>query len=561
MTQEEKARAYDQAIINGSRLWECGLITRESYEYIFHELKEKESEDDMIRQSLIKSFTNQHDSNFPNVDGFTRAQILSWLEKQGEQKPADKVESELKIEKDKWYVCIRDLDDNYGTRAFSKGRTYHSTKNETLIPDNSNIPSEIKYYVNEYFRPWTIQDAKDGDVLVNKHGCPLIFKDRETCWCYYSIPCEVFRPKNNRWFFSSEDCLYPAVKEQRDLLFQKMKEAGYEWDSENKILKKIEQKPEEWSKRQVVNAITSMLSERLNPLIKKSSDGTISHREEMFMDALVEMRSFVNSPSFQIGKDVSDEWSEEDEMAMDAIAQLMKDCERNNGWERTYIDDGNVEVKFDYITSWLKSLKPQPKQEWSEEDERHLNTTIAYLQDAKEFKKNAENCINWLKSSLRPQPHWNPSEEQKPVDKVYTFKAIPRLLGLIQPSARAKSYCQKLIASLEQEGYSTDAKIVRGYLKRMNGETIAMATMDEQKHTGDVSWWTEEDEDIKYSIIDILTRQGFQTQVNWLKNLKPHWKPSEEQMCNLKGAYESYDFCDGERYALESLYNDLQKLL
>ena len=30
----------------------------------------------------------------------------------------------------------------------------------------------------------------------------------------------------------------PATKEQRDLLFQKIKEAGYEWDSEKKELKK-----------------------------------------------------------------------------------------------------------------------------------------------------------------------------------------------------------------------------------------------------------------------------------------------------------------------------------
>ena len=29
----------------------------------------------------------------------------------------------------------------------------------------------------------------------------------------------------------------PATKEQRDLLFQKMKEAGYEWDAEKKELK------------------------------------------------------------------------------------------------------------------------------------------------------------------------------------------------------------------------------------------------------------------------------------------------------------------------------------
>ena len=71
--------------------------------------------------------------------------------------------------------------------------------------------------------------------------------------------------------------------------------------------------------------------------------------------------------------------------------------------------------------------------------------------------------------------------EQKPADKEYTFKAIPRLLEMIEPNDRAKAYCQKLIDSLTQEGYATDAKIVGECLKQMNGEKVAMATMDEQK--------------------------------------------------------------------------------
>ena len=42
------------------------------------------------------------------------------------------------------------------------------------------------------------------------------------------------------------DCGKPATKEQCDILFQKMKEACYEWDAKKKELKKIEQKPA-WS--------------------------------------------------------------------------------------------------------------------------------------------------------------------------------------------------------------------------------------------------------------------------------------------------------------------------
>jgi hypothetical protein len=70
--------------------------------------------------------------------------------------------------------------------------------------------------------------------------------------------------------------------------------------------------------------------------------------------------------------------------------------------------------------------------------------------------------------------------EKKSKDR-YTFNSIPRLLDMIEPTDRAKSYCQKLIDSLLQEGYTTDAKIVSNCLKQMNGEKVAMATMDEQK--------------------------------------------------------------------------------
>ena len=162
-------------------------------------------------------------------------------------KPIDKIEPKLKIEKDKWYVCIRDLDDNYGTKAFSKGSIYYSTKDETLIPDNSNIPSEIKYCVNHYFRLWTIEDAKDGDVLANKNGAIFINAGSSgggtlDCYCYLSVQNEfcIEKHKTGSWLY--KDDIKPATKEQCNLLFQRMKEAGCKWDAEKKELMKEEVK-------------------------------------------------------------------------------------------------------------------------------------------------------------------------------------------------------------------------------------------------------------------------------------------------------------------------------
>ena len=97
----------------------------------------------------------------------------------------------------------------------------------------------------QYMRLWTIEDAKDGDVLVIESGrrnneCLFIFKDiacREVLeHCYYRTNDSTFSPTGS--FIGYLDNIYhPATKEQCILLFSKMKEAGYEWDADKKELK------------------------------------------------------------------------------------------------------------------------------------------------------------------------------------------------------------------------------------------------------------------------------------------------------------------------------------
>ena len=97
------------------------------------------------------------------------------------------------------------------------------------------------------FHLWSIKDAKDGDVLVTvDNGRPFIYKgcldpnhpDSPVAYCgidcegYFCIGGDIF---DNNWW--TEEEVQPATKEQRDLLFSKMKEAGYEWSAEKKELK------------------------------------------------------------------------------------------------------------------------------------------------------------------------------------------------------------------------------------------------------------------------------------------------------------------------------------
>lgn len=106
----------------------------------------------------------------------------------------------------------------------------------------------VSFDNHHLLKKWSIQDAKDGDVLVTEDWV-FIFKKmnsngKPVCYCHYDIELG-FRIDTNSYMASGSE-IYPATKEQRDLLFQKMKEAGYEWDAEKKELKKIEQNPA-WS--------------------------------------------------------------------------------------------------------------------------------------------------------------------------------------------------------------------------------------------------------------------------------------------------------------------------
>lgn len=98
---------------------------------------------------------------------------------------------------------------------------------------------------------WTIQDAKNGDVLAysdSRHTWICIFKeiknDRICDYCSYNENGDEigFYPRSN-WNYGKVLKYSPATQEQRKLFFEKMAKAGYKWDAEKKELRKI-QKPD-----------------------------------------------------------------------------------------------------------------------------------------------------------------------------------------------------------------------------------------------------------------------------------------------------------------------------
>jgi hypothetical protein len=281
-------------------------------------LKKKESKDERIRKELIGYFTGWSDKHL--FRGFKAEQILTWLEKQGEHKKfrdsiqvGDEVTrnrdgvivnlSQLNrvAKKDEQKLPIEKLPEEMKTIGESLGFTtqeecdeYNQIVSDCIMSDNKGEPkfkvgdwvvcevmgsvSQIKNCIEnlsnhkcgydltnggyicsdevDHYHLWTIQDAKNGDVLcdyLEDYDNPLIFilkKFEHVNFGLvkpsdYSSYCFLTAGDRHRFkegTYHHEHNIKPATKEQRNLLFQKMKEAGYEWDDEKKELRKMGQK-------------------------------------------------------------------------------------------------------------------------------------------------------------------------------------------------------------------------------------------------------------------------------------------------------------------------------
>ena len=367
---------HKEEIIRATQLWECGDITRENLEYIFPELAE--SDDEKIRKELIKfvkvnipdeeryiAWLEKQGEQKPNpytgtsfeynghiwgmcardngveilFDGELKAFLSleksfiypihpqptlvtkSALEAIKEEKVdnADKVEP--KFHKGEWIV-------HHGTENIYKVIAIVGNQYQLKYGDNYTIQKCAD--VDRCARLWDItKDAKDGDVLACESGWTCIFKtlvNDET----FSSYCFM---DDTKWFCETgSDChtlkeefvkayngkIHPATKEQRDLLFKKMKDAGYEWDVNKKELKKFHVIDE--GKAEMDYCFTKMMN----------------------------------------GEKVSSAWSEEDAFRTSALTDVVK-------------SGGSIrpELRNEFVV-WLKSLKDrvQPQNMWKPNKEQ-----------------------------------------------------------------------------------------------------------------------------------------------------------------------------------------------
>lgn len=212
--------------------------------YFFREKKEEPS---------VEQPSETVDEHEPVVDP------PSFEESQGEIKPTEPTIEppvdepvEPKLNVGDWVVyngVLSDHKDHLLQIKTIDSNRYEFTDGSTLVASDSDM----------YLRRWTIQDAKDGDVLVGIDedftSVPWIgmfkcinkdYPDRRfDSHCFLQACTHIFCTPETESIYEnicvghSSQPTRPATKEQRDLLFAKMAEAGYMWLSHKKELVKL----------------------------------------------------------------------------------------------------------------------------------------------------------------------------------------------------------------------------------------------------------------------------------------------------------------------------------
>ncbi|MCR5578623.1 MAG: hypothetical protein K6F74_05355 [Prevotella sp.] len=199
---------------------------------------------------------------------------------------------------------------------------------------------------------FTIQDAKDGDVLVASDGSIFLFKGTIDCACkhYVALTTDGVIKFNEELehYWETSVAVHPATKEQRDTLEKAMVDAGYTFDFEKKELRKIEQKPTEDVDLPEFESYLCLMFQKFRTKGMCTNGEIIDYVKEHSQ----KLRDILVKPA----------WSEEDERIIDRLCDILYDC-------HSYGECSLKLNEYSNLYDWLKSLRPQSR--WKPTDEHY----------------------------------------------------------------------------------------------------------------------------------------------------------------------------------------------
>ena len=263
---KEKAKRYDKVVARAKEQLDYAKAFDYDNEQVAHDIRItvydifpelKESEDEQIKKRIIQSLHG----DVLDIEETNKA--IAWLERQSEQIDiANKeywrgyregkqeiLDKYAELEKQGEQKSIDAVEPRFHEGDFIKHNKANlickviSVNSGSYCVENIETSCRIElFYAEQKFHLWTIEDARDGDVLVASDGSIFIYKNQRDNGVVHYVavtPCNDFVINENDYSWERKDACHPATKEQRDLLFAKMKEAGYEWNKDKKKLIKL----------------------------------------------------------------------------------------------------------------------------------------------------------------------------------------------------------------------------------------------------------------------------------------------------------------------------------
>lgn len=282
---EEKAKRYDTALEIAKEYFKANqkigdLDENDTLLGIFPELKG--SEDEQIRKWIIDDIKyNMNNESLNNSEYIKKAEkAIAWLEKQSDSDetkakvflinkgyPIDAngvfptyeemcniIREGLEQQSGQNLINGVELKFNVGDWVVNKfGDSWHIDsfdKQNYQVSDGKGNYNYFSILHQDDMRLWSIEDAKDGDVLCT-YECDepkIVFVLKGTpkkhralrYYCYYNIMYPYFESDSETGCLAPNGKdVKPATKEQRDLLLTKIKEAGYGLNETTKELTKL----------------------------------------------------------------------------------------------------------------------------------------------------------------------------------------------------------------------------------------------------------------------------------------------------------------------------------
>ena len=418
-------KEYNEAFKRAKELHETGnALTKQQMEIVFPQLAE--SEDERVRRTLVEYFGPAAQLDF--IRGVPIQKIRDWLEKQ-------KINTE---------------------GAF--GRGYDCGYEACLNSDGAEWFEKQKEQKSDVKDPFDDEQFRRG-YEAGKHDAEREINTQLIHWQ------EIAHEKMMKKDFPDYD-----IKITTNDNVSELKASG---DIYENIHNAMEQKPTERSLEDdhIIGFVYDLLNE-------------IEWKDKWAMSKEECLRRLNN---YRPQKPA--EWSKEDEENFKWFDKFFR--------AESVMAGGRDIPQDKYL--WFKSLRPQPKQEWSEEEKKMLARIIERGQSQIQMFETGllPEHINWLKSlperfNLQPEQEWSEEDEN-------ALKYIHELIGF---------------------GFTE---------KFFDAQTAA-----------DMREWLNEK----------------------FKSLRPqpHWKPSEEQMKVFDGLYHNYILDQKDYEVLKSLYNDLNRL-